>query len=143
MLSNPSSREACKASWRKIALRTTGQPPFQVCHAGLCYMRSQIEFNDKPAAWMISGQFYVNPSDRDKEEERLKQLSIKHDIPLAKLVEAASKIPVLSKSQQTQVQEWTPKVAGTVQSILCERSDLLGRLERIAELSAIQPTLHK
>jgi excisionase family DNA binding protein len=143
MLSNPSSRKACQASWRKIALRTTGQPSFQTCHAGLSYMRSQIEFNDKPAAWMISGQYYITSPDPENEKERLQQLSILHDIPLSKLTEAASKIPVLTKSQQAQVQEWTPKVASTVQSILCERSDLLGRLERIAELSAIQPTLHK
>jgi len=143
MLSNPSSRQACQASWRKIALRTTGQPSFQVCHAGLSYARSQIGFNDKPAAWMISGQFYINPEDREKEQERLEQLAVKHDLPLPKLVEAASKIPVLNKSQQSQVQEWTPKVAATIQSILCERADLVGRLERIAELSTIQPTLHK
>jgi len=143
MLSNPSSRAACQASWRKIALHTTGQPPFQVCHAGLSYVRSSIEFNDRPAAWMISGQFYTNPTDREKEQERLQQLAVKHDLPISKLTEAASKIPVLNKSQQTQVQDWAPKVASTVQSILCERSDLLGRLERIAELSAIQPTLHK
>jgi len=92
---------------------------------------------------MIAGQFYITSPDHTREEERLKKLAREFEFPLTELKDAASKIPVLNKSQQAQVQEWTPKVAGTVQSILCERSDLLERLERIAELSVIQPTLHK
>ena len=143
MLSHPSGRLACQASWRKIAKQTSKQPVFQTCHAGLCYLRSQIEFNDQPAAWMIAGQYYIKSPEPEKEHERLQQLSEKHDIHLAQLSQTISKVPVLNLKQQTQVQEWTPKVAATVQSILCERSDLLGRLERISELSAIQATLHK
>lgn len=143
MLSNPSSRQACQASWRKIALHTTGEPPFQICHAGLCYQRSMINMDDQPAAWLVAGQFYINPPDRDQEKERLEQLANKHNIPLSQLTEAASKIPVLKKYQQEQVQEWTPKVADTVHSILCERADLMNRLQRIADLSTIHPALSK
>jgi len=143
MLSSPSGRQACQASWRKIALRTTGQPPFQICHAGLCYQRSIIHLNDQPAAWLVAGQFYISAPDRDQEKERLEQLADRHNIPLSQLVEAALKIPVLKKYQQEQVQEWTPKVANTITSILCERSELISRLQRIAELSSIQPTLSK
>jgi hypothetical protein len=53
------------------------------------------------------------------------------------------KIPVLKKYQQDQVLEWTPKVASTINSFLCERSDLMNRLQRIADLSNIRPTLLK
>ncbi len=143
MLSNPSGRLACQESWRKIAQRTSKQPSFQTCHAGLCYMRSQIEFNDQPAAWMIAGQYYITPPDPQEEQERLQQLSEEHNISLPKLTQAIEQVPVLNKKQQGQVREWTPKVAATIQSILCERSDLLGRLERISKLSAIQATLRK
>jgi excisionase family DNA binding protein len=143
MLSSPSGRQSCQASWRKIALRTTGEPPFQVCHAGLCYQRSIINLDDQPAAWLVAGQFYINPPDRDQEKERLGQLANKHNIPLSILTEAAWKIPVLKKYQQEQVQEWTPKVANTINSILCERSNLMNRLQRIADLSNIRTTLSK
>jgi hypothetical protein len=54
---------------------------------------------------------------------------------------AAQEIPVLKHAQQEQVQEWAPKVTETVQSMLCERSDLVNRLEKIAEISAIHPSL--
>jgi excisionase family DNA binding protein len=143
MLSNPSGRLACQASWRKIAMRTTGEPPFQICHAGLCYQRSIINIDDQPAAWLVAGQFFINPQEPDQESERLEQLANKHDIPVSLLNDAASKIPVLKKYQQDQVQEWTPRVANTITSILCERSDLMNRLQRIADLSNIRVTLTK
>ncbi|MDR3577607.1 MAG: PocR ligand-binding domain-containing protein [Anaerolineaceae bacterium] len=141
MLSNPSGREACQASWRKIALRSSGEPPFQTCHAGLSYKRSRIDTNDRLMAWLIAGQFYTTAADPTEEDERLEQLAKKHALPLAQLTEAARKIPVLKKYQQEKVQEWTPKVANTVQSILCERSTLMDRLQRIAEISTIHPAL--
>lgn len=143
MLSNEKSRQACQESWRKMALRTTGKPPFQICHAGLCYLRSPIEFEGKQTAWMVSGQFYISSPDREKEEPRFRQLAQKFNIPFSELAEKYRQIPVIDKKKQTLVQEWTPRLAGTVQSILCERSDLLDRLERIAALSAIQPAINK
>ena len=143
MLSSPSGRAACQASWRKIALRATGEPLFQTCHAGLCYKRSVIKTNDQAVAWLIAGQFYIAAPDHAKENERLQQLAEKHHLPLSQLTEAAGKIPVLKRYQQEKVQEWTPKVANTVQSILCERSNLINRLQRIAEISTIHPSLTK
>ncbi len=143
MLSNPSTRQACQNSWRKIALRATGQPPFQTCHAGLCYQRSIIEQNDQPIGWLVAGQFYTNPPDKGQEENRLEDLSHIHNIPLSQLKEAAAKIPVLKQSQREQVQEWTPRVSKTVQSILCERADLMGRLQRISEISNVVSKLQK
>ncbi len=61
MHANPSAREACQASWRKIALQSTGNPSFQVCHAGLCYQRAMINLEEQPTAWLVAGQFYLSP----------------------------------------------------------------------------------
>ena len=141
MLSSESGSLACQNSWRKIALKTTGEDKFQICHAGLCYKRSAILSEDSQIAWLIAGQYYIDSPDDENETERIRILAEKHHIPIDELEEAARKIPVLKKYQQEKVQEWTPKVAVTVQSILCERSDLMGRLQRIAELSSIYPTL--
>ena len=141
MLSSESGRLACQASWRKIALKTTGEPDFQICHAGLCYKRSGINYEKSRVAWLIAGQYYLNKPDHEKEKERVEELAIKHQIPVDKLQEASKKIPVLKRHQRELVEEWTPKVAATFQSILCERSDLMVRLQRIAELSSIVTTL--
>jgi hypothetical protein len=97
--------------------------------------------NDRPVAILIAGQFYLKPPDREKEARRLENLAYTYQIPLEALKEAASKIPVLKRSQQELIQEWAPKVAMTVQSMLCERSDLMNRLQRIASLSNVRSTL--
>jgi excisionase family DNA binding protein len=143
ILSTEKGRQACQNSWRKIALQSTGEPGFQICHAGLCYKRSPINAENSQIAWLIGGQYYLNAPDNEKTKERVKQLAINYQIPIEKLQDAAKKIPVLKRYQQEQVKEWTPKVACTVQSILCERSGLMDRLQRIAELSSISPSLSK
>ena len=143
MLASESGRISCQSSWRKIALKSTGEPSHQTCHAGLCYKRSVISDDGKATAWLIAGQYYMNNPDPTRQASKVEALALKHNIPGEKLQQAAAKIPVLKRNQQVQVQEWTPKVAMTFQSILCERSDLMSRLQRIAELSSISQTLSK
>jgi excisionase family DNA binding protein len=141
MLSSTKGRMACQNSWRRIALKSTGEPDFQICHAGLCYKRSAIRSGNSQIAWLIAGQYYLNSPDHEKEKERVEKLALQYQIPIMELQEAAAKIPVLKRHQQEQVEEWTPKVALTFQAILCERSDLMKRLQRIAELSSIDTVL--
>lgn len=141
MLSNPKTRKACQESWKKIAMKTTGNPAFHVCHAGLCYMRSPIEMDGQNVAWMVTGQFYVTPHNAEKSSETLNDVAVRYNLDPELVKQAAQQIPVLKHSQQEQVQEWAPKVTETVQSMLCERSNLVSRLEKIAEISAIHPSL--
>ena len=143
MLASESGCSACQQTWRQIATKNNGKDNFQVCHAGLLYKRSVIKAEDRQVAWLIAGQYYLASPEAEEQEERLRQLAKQHHIPFESLKKAAAQIPVLTKSQQDQVLEWTPKVAGTVQSILCERSDLVNRLRRIAELTSIDTTLSK
>jgi ligand-binding sensor protein len=141
MLENPLTRDACKESWRKITLKTKGNPGFHVCHAGLCYLRSVIKMDGNNVAWMITGQFYISQHSSEKARDEILNVAEKHQLDTEELIEAAARIPVLKTSQQQQVQMWAPKVTETVQSMLCERSDLVNRLEKIAEISAIHPSL--
>ena len=143
ILENPSGRQACQESWRRIALRSTGQPTFQICHAGLSYMRSPIQSKDRQNAWMVAGQFYITRPTDEEIEQRLKHLAFNLNLPLSKLAEAADKVPVLRANQLSQVQEWTPRVASTIESFICEREDLMNRLQRIAEISTVRPVVTK
>ena len=141
MLACPSGKKACKESWKKMAESTKLQPPFLTCHAGLNYLRAPIEFNKQVTAWLIAGQFQLNQTEPDVEDAKIQSLADKHDLSFSDLKAAYQKIPLLKQAQMSKVQEWTPKVAATVQSILCERSDFMDRLQRIAELSAIRTKL--
>lgn len=143
ILSTEKGQQACQASWRKIAQKNTGEPNFQICHAGLCYKRSEIMVGDALTAWLIAGQYYLNAPDTEKGKIHIEELSQRLQLPYSELLENSKRIPVLKRHQQELVQEWTPKVAATFQSILCERSDLVSRLQRIAELSTVTPTLSK
>jgi hypothetical protein len=141
MLANPKTKNACQESWRKIALKTTGNPAFHVCHAGLCYLRSPINMNNQKVAWMVTGQFYITPHNSEKSKEAIKQVIQMNGLNQDEVEKLALEIPVLKHGQQEQVQLWAPKVADTVQSMLCERSDLVNRLEKIAEISTIRSSL--
>ncbi len=141
MLSSESGSEACRASWCSIARKFSGDSKFHTCHAGLSYKRSVIESCKAPAAWLIAGQFFQSAPNEDEQKTRVESLAIKHNIPVMELQEAAKEIPVLKKSQQAQVHTWTPKVAMTFQSILCERADFVNRLQQISELSSVTSTL--
>jgi excisionase family DNA binding protein len=142
MLACPSGRKACMDSWKKMTEQSKLQPPFLTCHAGLNYLRSPIEFNDQVTAWLIAGQFQLNQSEPDVEDAKITSIADKHNLSFSDLKAAYQKVPLLKPPQMSKVQEWTPKVAGTVQSILCERSDFMDRLQRIAELSAIRPKIN-
>ncbi|MBI9052119.1 MAG: PocR ligand-binding domain-containing protein [Anaerolineaceae bacterium] len=139
MLACPSGKKACQEAWKKMVKQSAVEPPFMTCHAGLNYLRSPIEFNDQLTAWLIAGQFQVNGTNQETEDIKIRSLADKHNLSYSELKSAHQKIPHLKQAQMIQVQEWTPKVAATVQSILCERSDFMDRLQRIAELSAIRP----
>ncbi|MEA4907550.1 MAG: helix-turn-helix domain-containing protein [Chloroflexi bacterium] len=141
VLSSPTGCQACKESWRRVALRMTGAPPFLVCHAGLSYLRAPIRAEGSQVAWLIAGQFYTATPGKEHAMQRIELLARKHALNPAQLKQAAQEVPVLKTGQQSQVQEWTPKVAATIESILKERSELMCRLQRIAELSTIQPAL--
>jgi excisionase family DNA binding protein len=141
ILSTPEGRAACQSSWRKIAQKKTGNIPLGTCHAGLSYMRSEIHSDEKIAAWLVSGQFRIAGLAEPISDDELLRLADRFKIPLSKLRKAEQQIPELKTSQLEKVQEWTPKVAHTVQSILCERSDLVNRLKHIAEISTIQPRI--
>ena len=139
--STPAGKEACQASWRKITKRGSANQPFQVCHAGLSYVRAPIDYENQTAAWLISGQFYLTRPDPSENNTDLERLAGEYGIPADALQEAARKIPVLKPDQRDQVQEWTPKVAETIESFLCERAELMNRLQQIAALSAVQTKL--
>jgi len=141
MLESESGSKACQESWCRLTTRTAGPNAFHICHAGLCYFRAPILIDQKLAAWVVSGQFYAAGARQDHKEVRLEQLARTHAISHDLLREAEQNIPVLKKTQQEKVKEWTPKVAETVQSFICERAELLDRLQRIAELSSITTTL--
>lgn len=139
ILASEAGRQACIASWAKLADQSGQAPQFATCHAGLKYARARIELNGKLEAMLISGQFYAEPPAPEEEAARVQRLAEQYGLDPETLAEAAREIRVLDEQKQAKIGEWLQSVAHTFEEIGCERAELMGRLQRIAEMSILQP----
>ncbi|MGD0806994.1 MAG: PocR ligand-binding domain-containing protein [Anaerolineales bacterium] len=139
ILSSESGRQACQAAWREPESANEDKSTFQICPAGLCFFRSPVAVSGRTVAWVISGQFRIASSNRTQEAAMIKSLSERHKIPRHSLEDALHNVHSLSREQQVQVEEWTPRLSKTIQSILQERNNLTTRLKQISDLSAVRP----
>ncbi len=140
ILATGSGRQACVASWRKLATHPDKRPQFVTCHAGLHYARARIEINGGLKAMVVAGQFYAAPPDRAEEQKRIHSLAKLHSIDAAVLSDAAREIPIVDARKEAQIGTWMEKIARTFEHFGRERSDLMSRLRRIAEITS--PSRH-
>lgn len=139
MLDSPSGREACIASWKQLAGQPEQRPRFVTCHAGLHYARARIEIDGSLAAMLVAGQFYTTPPDPNEESARIHALASTHGIDESALLQSAQEIPVADARKETQLGIWMEKIAQTFEHFGHERADMLSRLRRIADITAITP----
>ncbi|MBK9715020.1 MAG: PocR ligand-binding domain-containing protein [Kouleothrix sp.] len=135
--SSPSGRQACVASWRRLAEQSERRPVFAACHAGLQYARARIELDDELAAMLVAGQFYADPPDPAEAERRIERLAATHGLDPRELADAAHELPTLDQRMRGKISTWLESVAGTFETIGRERAELMGRLRRIAEMSTL------
>lgn len=137
ILGSPSGKQACVASWQKLATQTEARPRFVTCHAGLHYARARIEIGGTLVAMFVAGQFYVSPSDPEEESLRIRSLATTHGINEGDLAAAAGAIPVVDVRKEAQIGSWMEKIAGTFEHFGKERSEMMSRLRRIADITAL------
>jgi excisionase family DNA binding protein len=98
MLSTDEGAKACKQSWLEII--SSPDDGYQKCHAGLNYRRSAIFSKSTPIAWLIAGQFYLEPPVEVSRKREIKDLAKAYKLPEEKLLDASKKIPVLTELQK-------------------------------------------
>ena len=138
ILASQSGRRACMASWQKLAEQPERHPQFVTCHAGLQYACARIEVGKAANPMLIAGQFYLAPPDPDEQAARIRQLAALHGLNQQALANAAAELLVLDERKQAQIGKWLETVARTFEQIARERGELMGRLRRIAALSALE-----
>jgi excisionase family DNA binding protein len=138
LLATDSGRQACIASWRTLATHPDHRPRFATCHAGLHYARARIEIDGQIKAMVVAGQFYAAHPDRSEEQVRVRSLARLHHIDAKELSDAAGEIPVVDDRKEAQIGSWMEKIANTFEHFGRERSELMSRLQRIAEITAPQ-----
>ncbi len=143
MLSSKTGQEACLTSWQNLASPVRGLHGFRTCHAGLSYLRANILLNQKTVAWLILGQYFLAKTQHPQGKEWIEKLAQDYQLPVEPLFHASTHIPVLNTGNQKILLAWAPKVSKAISSILEERSDLVDRLNRIAQISTLQPLMPK
>ena len=137
ILGSESGKEACITSWRKLATQPEVKPRFVTCHAGLHYARARVEIGDTLVAMFVAGQFYASAPDSTEEKERIRLLAATHGIDEGQLANAAREVPVVDARKEAQIGIWMEKIAGTFEHFGKERSEMMSRLRRIADITAI------
>ena len=68
---------------------------------------------------------------------RIERLAATHGLDARALADAAQEIPTLDQRTRAKLSAWLERVAGTFETIGRERSELMGRLRRIAAMSTL------
>jgi excisionase family DNA binding protein len=131
-------RQRCKDSWQVAAAAhlNHGELPTR-CHAGLRYALGGIEVQGQFVAAIHAGQYLAQPLVQDNAwSDRIAELASATGVPAPRLTQALACVPVLDQDRQQQVSRLLQRVAATFSEIGEERLNLLGRLKRIAEITA-------
>jgi excisionase family DNA binding protein len=138
ILESPLGRQACTASWNKLARQTASRPVFTRCHAGLMYARACIDIRGELAAILVTGQFYAEQPDPDEAAVRYERLALAYQIDPLLLKQAGLLISVLDIRRISKISGWLEKVAASFKQIGTERGDLINRLRQIAAMSLLE-----
>ncbi len=136
--SSPAGRQACAASRRDLLARRRARPEFATCHAGLQYTQAPIEIEGTVIATLVAGQFYTEAPAADEQRARVARLAETYGLDAGALADVAASLPVLDEHVRARIPNWLEDVAHTFEEVGRERAALLGRLRRIAEMSALE-----
>jgi ligand-binding sensor protein len=152
VLDSEIGRQRCISSWQAAAVALEpgsdtvnsrcslggDAPHYATCHAGLRYACGQIVIEGQPVAAVHAGQWLESSSmDRATRSACIGSLSAATGVEGQRLEDALALVPVLSRDQREQVDRLLRQVSATIGEIGEERLALLGRLQRIAEISQI------
>jgi excisionase family DNA binding protein len=136
ILSSPTGRQGCIASWRRLAKQTDRQPQLHECHAGLKYARGRIEVQDEFLAMVFVGQLVTNGKYAELEAQ-VPELAARYDLDEAELRQAASQVHHLQTDEVPRLFRLLQRMADTLSEVGRERLMLLNKLRRIAEITSM------
>ena len=135
ILSSKEGKKRCHQSWLNIEIDEKKGEQFVKCHAGLFYTKADISIDNNKVAMLVTGQFYIDKTNRDDEEIRISKLAGELGIGKEKLLDAAGEITVIDDRMKQFVGKWLKKVVRSFEIIGLERKELMNKLRNIAEIS--------
>lgn len=131
--STEQGRARCITSWRQA--KTTPRP----CHAGLQCAAAPVRLQGRPIAKAVSCQFALQSEHGDTVNWVTDTARLAADLGLDadELQEAAGQVHLLPEKDLPKMERLLRSVASTYAEIGRERLKLVGRLQRIAEITAL------
>jgi len=128
-------RNVCLETWKQAVLMP--QPAgWIVCQPGYSCYKLPIKCDDEIVAYILLGQF-SSPNGYKASLEMIEGLAGRYSIDPKVLIQKFQELPVLDESLRLQVEVWGSELVKAIESILIERSNLLGRLHRIVEIGSV------
>ncbi len=137
VLSSNEGQRRCSVFWKGL-----DQGKVDTCHAGLLGVGNRITTKGNWVATVVSCQLDFQPGEGHDEagwRENLSKLASELDLPEKSLRATASGVRTIRPDGLPRVSRLVKQVADTFSKIGEERLALLGRLERIAEITHFEP----
>jgi len=135
ILRSAAGRQRCVASWRASAAEQEGGSQPATCHAGLRYVWGRIQVQGRFVAAAHAGQFLDQPPEDAAWTDRISELAAAFGLNAQEMRQAVDRVPVLDRDRQQQLSRLLKRMVLTFSEIGEERLNLLGRLQRIAEIT--------
>jgi excisionase family DNA binding protein len=130
-------RRRCAASWRASAAEKGRAPRPTICHAGLHSVWGPIEVQGRYVAAAHAGQYLDQPPLDKAWTDRIRELASACGLDPQALCLALDRVPVLDSGRQQQLSRLLQRMVFAFSEIGEERLSLLGRLQRIAEITQV------
>ncbi|MFZ5916185.1 MAG: PocR ligand-binding domain-containing protein [Chloroflexota bacterium] len=138
ILATAEGRRRCAASWGLSAEGKKSPPAVRACHAGLLCVSLPVELGQRWVANVTGCQFAEVTEDGAAEwRARLGVLAADLGLAEVKLEAAANSVRLLAPERVSRVRYLLGQMAESFAKIAQERVELVGRLQRIAEITHI------
>ena len=135
--STPSGAQACRDSWKAMALAAEDGEREFTCHAGLSYLAAPVMDGETRVGWLLAGQIRLTDPIPEENNNQMQELSRAHTLPVSAVQEAFRQAPLIPSDKHAQLHSWVINASTAMESIMLERSGFMQRLQQIANLTQL------
>ncbi len=132
---SPNAHERCLEHWISMAGDPRLQPGFQRSHLGLLCARGLIRVGNEIKAMLVVGG--IAPDDWPPSEEEIQSIAEFLQIDPAIIRDHANEVHYADRKRMQEILPYVQRIADVFSFIATDRSKLLHRLDKIAELAKL------
>lgn len=131
----PYAVQKCIESWHDLATMLSLEPQFKRSHLGLYCARALIRVGTELKGMVVAG--CIAPDVWPPDATAVADMAASFNVPTAVLTAQLDRVHTLTRAERDNVLTFISRIANIVSHIVDERKHLVGRLERIAQLTVL------